>query len=219
MSAKQIAIDGPAGAGKSTLAKMLAQHFSYLYIDTGAMYRAVALSALSRGISPQDSAALAELMPQLRIALDPDGHVFVNGEDVTEAIRLPEVGNMASAVSTTAAVREALVCQQQEMAASQNVVMDGRDIGTVVLPHADCKIFLTASSQVRAARRAKQLQEKGLPADLEQIRREIEERDYRDSHRENSPLCQAEDAILLDSSELGIEQVLERMISIVEACA
>lgn len=219
MTAKQIAIDGPAGAGKSTIAKMLAQKLGYVYIDTGAMYRAVALFALRQGVAADEQAALASLVQQAKIQLDSSGHVLLNGEDVTQEIRLPEVGNMASAVSAVGAVREALVRQQREMAAQQGVVMDGRDIGTVVLPQADCKIFLTASSRVRAERRTKELLEKGLPADLEQIQQEIEERDYRDSHREISPLRQAEDAVLLDSSSMDIQEVLEQIISIAEGKA
>lgn len=218
MTAKQIAIDGPAGAGKSTIAKLLAQKLGYTYIDTGAMYRAVALQSLRQGVGPADGPALAEMMSGLQIRLDQEGHIFLNGEDVSREIRLPEVGNRASAVSAQGEVRANLVRQQQKMAAQQGVVMDGRDIGTVVLPDADCKIFLTASSLVRAQRRTKELLEKGLDADLVQIQQEIEERDLRDCTREISPLRQAEDAILLDSSEMNIQQVVDAITALVEEC-
>ena len=219
MTAKQIAIDGPAGAGKSTIAKLVAERLGYIYIDTGAMYRAVALCVMRQQVDVADLAALKGLLQEIKIDLDSDNRIFLNGEDVSREIRLPEVGNMASVVSAIPEVRKALVRQQQEMAAQRCVVMDGRDIGRDVLPQAECKIFLTASSLVRAQRRTAELQEKGLAVDLEQIQREIEERDYRDSHRAISPLCMAEDAVLVDSSEMSISEVLEQIIAIAEAKA
>ncbi len=220
MTARQIAIDGPAGAGKSTIAKLVAKRLGYTYMDTGAMYRAVALLALERGVDLTDPQALGDLTTQADIRLETGEtgcRVWLNGEEVTEAIRRPEVGNAASAISVAPQVREALVRQQQSMAAEQPVVMDGRDIGTVVLPQAECKIFLTASALVRAQRRTKELREKGIPADLAQIQREIEERDQRDSQRAVSPLRQADDAVLLDTSGLTIPQVVEKVLSIAEA--
>ena len=219
MTAAQIAIDGPAGAGKSTVAKLIADRLGYLYIDTGAMYRAVALLALEQGVAFDDAEGLTELIRGNEISLEPAAsgcRVLINGKDVSREIRLPEVGNAASPVSAVAEVRSLLVAMQQELAARRPVVMDGRDIGTVVLPDAACKIFLTASPRVRALRRAKELQQKGLPADIDQVEREIRERDERDSTRAASPLRQAEDAVLVDSSDMGIEEVVCRIIELAE---
>lgn len=220
MTARQIAIDGPAGAGKSTVARLVAGRLGYLYIDTGAMYRAVAWAALEQGVAVEDEAALAAIAanPLLRLEAAEDGcRVWYGERDISQEIRLPQVGNMASPVSAHPEVRRALVARQQEMASSQPVVMDGRDIGTVVLPQAECKIFLTASPRIRAERRWAELAGKGIAADVEQIRGEIEERDQRDSNRAASPLRQAEDAYLLDSSYLTIDQVVEGIIKIAEA--
>jgi len=219
--AKQIAIDGPAGAGKSTAARLVADRLGYLYIDTGAMYRAVALLALRAGVDLDDAENLTSLAEgmDLRLESAPGGcRVFAEGEEISEAIRLPEVGNAASPVSAVAGVRKALVARQQDLAASRSVVMDGRDIGTVVLPHAECKVYLTASPQVRAERRCKELLAKGIAADAAQIEREISERDQRDMSREHSPLCQAEGAVLLDSSGLTVDQVVDRIVAIAEEC-
>lgn len=219
MFAQQIAIDGPAGAGKSTIAKLVAERLGYLYIDTGAMYRAIALLALEKEVPLNDSSRLAVLAEQAEIRLETDGRkyrVLLNGRDISADIRQPQVGNAASTVSAVPAVRSALVRQQQAMAAKQPVVMDGRDIGTVVLPHAECKVFLTASSAVRAQRRTKELLEKGIQADFAEIYKEMEERDYRDSHRATAPLQQAKDAVVVDSTNLSIEQVVERILVIAE---
>ncbi|MBO7668491.1 MAG: (d)CMP kinase [Firmicutes bacterium] len=219
MTAAQIAIDGPAGAGKSTVAKLIADRLGYLYIDTGAMYRAVALLALEQGVAFDDAEGLTELIRGNEISLEPAAsgcRVLINGKDVSRDIRLPEVGNAASPVSAVAEVRSLLVAMQQELAARRPVVMDGRDIGTVVLPDAACKIFLTASPRVRALRRAKELQQKGLTADINQVEREIRERDERDSTRAASPLRQAEDAVLVDSSDMSIEEVVCRIIELAE---
>ena len=208
---KVIAIDGPAGAGKSTIAKALAEQLGYIYIDTGAMYRAVALTALRAGVAVDDAPALTALAAQIELDMRAEGgvnRILLGQEDVTEAIRQPEVGAAASPVSAVAGVREHLVAQQRKLAARGNVVMDGRDIGTVVLPDADCKIFLTASLDERVNRRYEELRAKGLTTMREAVREDISTRDYRDSHRETSPLKQAEDAVLLDSTGMSIEAVL-----------
>lgn len=215
-----IAIDGPAGAGKSTIAKSLAQELAYLYIDTGAMYRAVAYQALRSGVALTDAERLAQIAAEVQIDMllaDGQNKIFLNGQDVTAEIRLPQVSAAASPVSAVAAVREQMVPKQRELAAKGRVVLDGRDIGTVVLPQADCKIYLTASLDERAERRYKELLLKGLPADLAEVRRDIEERDYRDTHREASPLRQAEDAVYLDTTGLSIAQVLQKVRSLAEA--
>lgn len=219
---KIIAIDGPAGAGKSTVAKQLAKDLNYLYIDTGAMYRTVALKAIEDGVDFDNAAALTEIASRVVIDLKstPDAYyVYMDGRDVSSDIRLPEVGAAASPVSAVAGVREHLVAQQRRLAATGNVIMDGRDIGTVVLPNADLKIFLTASIEERAKRRFLELRAKGIDTDLETVQRDIAERDYRDSHRENSPLKQAEDAVLLNTDNLSVAEVLAKITAMVKgAC-
>lgn len=213
-----VAIDGPAGAGKSTLARRLAAQLGYIYVDTGAMYRAVGLYALRAGQDPKDNAAVEELLPQISLRLDcPDGeqHIYLNGEDVSRAIRTEQAGMAASAVGANPAVRAFLLETQRQMARTQNVLMDGRDIGTVVLPDAAVKIFLTASPEARAARRWKEYQEKGQQVSYEQVLEDVRQRDYQDTHREAAPLRQAEDAVLLDTSELDFEQSLAAMGAII----
>lgn len=219
MTKRMIAIDGPAGAGKSTVAKALAKKLGYLYIDTGAMYRAVAYAAIQRGISFEDAAALTELAGTVKIDMKmQDGiyHVYLDGKDVSLAIRTPEVGAAASPVSAVSGVRRHLVAQQQRLAQGGSVVMDGRDIGTMVLPQADCKIFLTASLEERAKRRYLELQEKGIDTSLAQVKAEMAERDERDSHRADSPLRQAEDAVLLDNTQLSLAEVLAKLEALVK---
>lgn len=213
-----VAIDGPAGAGKSTLARRLAAQLGYIYVDTGAMYRAVGLYALRAGQDPKDNTAVEGLLPQISLRLDcPDGeqHIYLNGEDVSRAIRTEQAGMAASAVGANPAVRAFLLETQRQMARTQNVLMDGRDIGTVVLPDAAVKIFLTASPEARAARRWKEYQEKGQQVSYEQVLEDVRQRDYQDTHREAAPLRQAEDAVLLDTSELDFEQSLAAMAAII----
>ncbi|WP_300280064.1 (d)CMP kinase [uncultured Subdoligranulum sp.] len=213
-----VAIDGPSGAGKSSLAKRLAADLGYVYVDTGAMYRSIGLYAVRQGVDLHDADAVAALLPgiQLDIRLvEGAQHVYLNGEDVSEAIRAEEIGMAASAVSAHPQVRAFLLETQRGLAANQNVLMDGRDIGTVVLPHATVKIFLTASAEARAQRRCKELQEKGQPAELETVLADIRQRDYQDTHREVAPLKQADDAILVDTSDIDFDQsfaVLKRTI-------
>ena len=206
-----IAIDGPAGAGKSTIAKTLAKELGYVYVDTGAMYRAMAYYFLQQGIDKDDEAAITAAADGADVTIryeDGAQQVLLNGENVTASLRTEQVGNMASATSVYPAVRTKLVALQQKLAQTTDVIMDGRDIGTCVLPQAQVKIYLTASVETRAKRRYKELLEKGEPADLEKIAADIEERDYRDMHREMSPLRQAEDAVLVDSSEMNIDEVV-----------
>ena len=213
-----IAIDGPAGAGKSTIARAVAAKLGYMYVDTGAMYRAMALHFIRRNIGAGDQAAIERAVQDADVSIryeDGVQKVLLNGEDVSGLIRTEAVGNMASASSGYGAVREKLVALQKELASRENVVMDGRDIGTCVLPHADVKIYLTASSQVRAERRYKELLEKGQQADLQEIEADIIKRDYQDMHRENSPLKQAEDAVLVDSSDMTLDQVVARFLEII----
>ena len=214
-----IAIDGPAGAGKSTIAKALAKKMNLIYVDTGAMYRAMALYLLREKIDPEDAEAVRKKCEEADITIRYEAGVqvvYLNDENVNGYLRTEEVGNMASKTSTQPAVRKKLVELQQKLASGTDCVMDGRDIGTVVLPGADVKIYMTASSLVRAKRRYDELNAKGETCDLEKIRMDIEERDYRDMHREHSPLKQAEDAILLDTSDMTIEQVVEEMNRICE---
>ncbi len=214
-----IAIDGPAGAGKSTIAKKLAADLGYVYVDTGAMYRAMAYYFLQNNIAADDEAAISAACPDVNVTIEyKDGaqQVILNGENVNGVIRNEEVGNMASATSVYPVVRTKLVELQRQLAAKQSVIMDGRDIGTVVLPDANVKIYLTASSKVRAKRRYDELTAKGEKCDLAAIEQDIIDRDYRDMHRETSPLKQAEDAVLLDSSDLDIDGVVEKMKEIIK---
>lgn len=210
-----IAIDGPAGAGKSTIARLAAKRLGFVYVDTGAMYRAIALYFLRKGIRPEDVQTIASLVQGAEITIryvDGTQQVILNGEDVSGQIRTEEVGNMASATSAIPAVRAHLLELQRNLAASANVIMDGRDIGTCILPDADVKIFLTASTSVRAMRRYRELQEKGMMCNLEEIEQDIIERDARDMNRETAPLKQAEDAMLLDSSDMTLEQVVQAIL-------
>ncbi len=214
-----VAIDGPSGAGKSTLAKRLAKELGYVYVDTGAMYRSIGLYALRCGQDPADAAAVEALLPQisLRLALiDGTQHIYLNGEDVSEAIRAENVGMAASAVAVHPAVRAFLLEQQRGLARTQNVLMDGRDIGTVVLPNATVKVFLTASAESRAQRRWNELREKGSSDGYDTVLADIRRRDYQDSHRAAAPLRQAADAVLLDTSELDLEQSFAALRQIVE---
>ena len=215
-----IAIDGPAGAGKSTIAKRLAKELGYIYVDTGAMYRAMAYYFLKNQISAEDENRIAVDCEHVDITIryqDGEQQVILNGENVNGVIRNEEVGNMASSTSVYPVVRKKLVELQQQLAVKENVIMDGRDIGTVVLPNADVKIYLTASSKVRAKRRYDELTSKGEVCDLEQIEQDIIDRDYRDMNRETSPLKQADDAVLLDSSDLDIDGVVEKMKEIIKS--
>jgi cytidylate kinase len=214
---KSIAIDGPAGAGKSTIAKIVAKKLEFIYVDTGAMYRAMALYMLKKNISAQDAAGISATCESADITIKYENGeqvVYLNGENVNGMIRTEEVGNMASASSVNGDVRRKLVELQQKLAAETSVVMDGRDIGTVVLPNADLKVFLTASSKVRAERRYKELVAKGETCDINKIEADIIDRDHRDMTREISPLKQADDAILLDSSDMGIEEVANKIIEL-----
>ena len=204
-----VAIDGPAGAGKSTLARRLAADFGYIYVDTGAMFRTIGLYALRAGKDPKDNEAVNALLPKITLEfafIEGEQHIYLNGEDVSTAIRTEEVGMAASAVGANPAVRAFLLEMQRDMARTQNILMDGRDIGTVVLPNATVKIFLTASAEARAQRRAKELAEKGQPADFATVLADIRQRDYQDSHRAVAPLKQADDAILVDTSSIGLQE-------------
>lgn len=214
-----VAIDGPAGAGKSTIAKIVAKEKSFIYVDTGAMYRAMALYFIRKGISAAESGKISAAADGADVTIEyinGEQQVLLNGENVTPYLRNEEVGNMASASSVNGDVRKKLVQLQQKLAAAADVVMDGRDIGTCVLPDADIKVYLTASTEVRAERRYRELIEKGEEADLGAIRKDIEERDWRDMHREISPLRQAEDAVLLDSSDLTIQESAAAILALID---
>lgn len=209
-----VAIDGPAGAGKSTLARRLAADFGYIYVDTGAMFRAIGLYALRAGKDPKDNEAVNALLPNITLEfafIEGEQHIYLNGEDVSTAIRTEEVGMAASAVGANPAVRAFLLEMQRNMARTQNILMDGRDIGTVVLPNATVKIFLTASPEARATRRWKEYQQKGIDTPYEDVLADVKQRDYQDTHRAAAPLKQADDAVLLDTSELNFEQSFEAM--------
>lgn len=214
-----VAIDGPAGAGKSTIAKLLAAKMNYIYVDTGAMYRAMAVYFSQNNVNPSDEDAINEAVKNVDITIcyeDGVQQVILNGENVTSILRTEQTGKMASMTSKYAAVRTKLVDLQRKLADTSNVIMDGRDIGTTVLPNAFAKIFLTASSDARAQRRFKELTEKGEECNVDDIKADIEQRDYEDSHRAISPLKQADDAVLLDTSDMSIEQVVEAMVKIID---
>ena len=212
-----IAIDGPAGAGKSTIARRAAGQLGFVYVDTGAMYRAMALYFLRKGINPADEEAVSRTCSEAEVSIryqDGAQQVLLNGEDVSGQIRTEEVGKTASVVSAYMPVREKLTELQKELAARENVIMDGRDIGTCVLPQAPAKIYLTASVEVRALRRFRELTEKGEACDLEEIKKDIANRDWKDMHREHAPLKQAEDAVVVDSSQMTIDQVVEAILAV-----
>lgn len=214
-----IAIDGPAGAGKSTVAKALAKALDAMYLDTGAMYRAFGLALLRMGVDVTDPAAVAAHARNTDITVDyVDGgqRIYIGGEDVTGAIRSPEVSAAASLTSAVPEVREEMVALQRRIAEGHNVIMDGRDIGTVVLPNATLKVYLTASAEERARRRCRELEEKGAPQPYEQVLREIEERDWRDTHREASPLKAAADAVIVDTSDMSLDESVAALRALAE---
>lgn len=214
-----IAIDGPSGAGKSSLAKRCAAAYGILYVDTGAIYRTVGLAAWRQGVDRKDEEAVSALLPGLDIGMDynenGEQRMFLNGEDVSREIRLPEISICASDVSALPAVRAFLLEMQRKLARENAVIMDGRDIGTVVLPDADLKIFLTASAEARAARRLKELQEKGVASDFEEVLRDIRYRDEQDSSRAAAPLKPAEDSVLLDTTEIDFDESFQRLCGII----
>jgi len=219
MNERSIAIDGPSGAGKSTLAKALAKDLNYLYVDTGAIYRTVGLSIFRRGIDPTDWDAVATVLPEMEIRMGygDDGlqHMFLDGDDVTETIRQHEISDYASKVSAIPAVRAFLLEMQRKLAREHNVVMDGRDIGTVVLPDAGLKIFLTAAAEDRAERRYRELLERGQQTDYETVLRDIRQRDRQDTERETAPLRQADDAILVDTTGVDLDGSISALRDII----
>lgn len=213
-----VAIDGPAGAGKSTVARAAAKKLGYIYVDTGALYRAIGVNALRLGIDPKDAESVIPTLEKISVTLgfiDGVQHVFLNGEDVSEEIRLPRSSMAASAVSAIPEVREFLLSLQRDIAEKNNCFMDGRDIGTVILPNAQFKFFFTASAEIRAERRCKELCEKGIAADYDTVLAEIKERDYNDSHRAAAPLKKADDAVTVDSSSMTIEEAVNTIVGYV----
>lgn len=221
MNKKQyaVAIDGPSGAGKSTLARAAAERLGILYVDTGAIYRTIGLYVQRRGIDPKDTAAVLAALPDIRIGMDHDAdgmqRMLLNGEDVTADIRLPEISMYASAVSAIQGVRDFLMEMQRSLARERSVIMDGRDIGTVVLPDADVKIFLYADVEVRAKRRELELRQRGTPKPYEEVLREMEERDYNDTHRAAAPLRAADDAIMVDTSSMDFDASLALLLDVI----
>lgn len=214
-----VAIDGPAGAGKSSVAKLVSKKLGYIYVDTGALYRTVGLYSIRSGVDTKNPEAVAATLPNIKVELkfvDDTQHVFLNGEDVSEAIRTPEASMGASDVSAIPAVRAFLFDLQRDIAKNNNCIMDGRDIGTVVLPDAQVKVFLTASPESRADRRYKELIEKGEKVEYKDVLDDINKRDYQDSHREIAPLRQAEDAIFFDNSGCNLEQGAEKLLQIIK---
>lgn len=215
-----IALDGPAGAGKSSIAKRAAKALGYIYVDTGALYRTIGLAAMRAGVEPQPSAEVDSLLSRITVSLEFNEQgeqvVLLDGEDVSSLIRTPEASMMASKISAVPSVRAYLLDLQRDMAKTHNVIMDGRDIGTVVLPDAKVKIFLTASPEARAERRYKELVEKGTDTTFEEVLRDVKERDYNDSHRAIAPLKPADDSILVDTTELDFEQSVEAIINVIK---
>ena len=215
-----IAIDGPSGAGKSSLARRIASAFGIIYVDTGAIYRTVGLAALRRDISRRDEEKVLLMLPQIDIRMEYNDRgeqcMLLDGEDVSREIRLPEISICASDVSALAGVRQYLLNMQRKMAETNNVIMDGRDIGTVVLPNADLKVFLTASAEARAERRMKELQQKGIESSFEEVLKDIEYRDKQDSSRAAAPLKKAEDAILVDTSDIDFDESFEVLCGIIK---
>lgn len=220
LRALQIAIDGPAGAGKSTVARRVALGLGYTYVDTGAMYRALAWAVRERGVPPEDAGAVCRLCEELEIHLRPDSEtgtrVLVGGRDVTDAIRTPEISNLTSPLSALPCVRHGMAALQTQMGAQGGVVMEGRDIGTVILPEAQVKVFLTASPAQRARRRQAELEERGIARDLVALQREIAERDARDGSRDVAPMVPAPDAVILDSDQLSVDQVVTKVLTLHE---
>jgi len=216
---KSIALDGPSGAGKSTLAKRVAKHFGFIYVDTGALYRAIGLFVFRNGVESKDEKGVLGLLSQIRLGMhyDESGlqRMLLNDEDVSDDIRLPEISTYASDVSAIPAVREFLLNMQRDMAKSHNVIMDGRDIGTVVLPSADLKIFITADDSARALRRFKELTAKGVDVTFEDVARDMMQRDKNDSEREAAPLKAADDAITVDTTELDFEQSFQALVNLI----
>ena len=213
-----VAIDGPAGAGKSTLARRLAAELGYIYVDTGAMYRAIGLYALRAGKDPKDNAAVDALLPEIELRLASiagEQHIYLKDEDVSTAIRTEQAGMAASAVGANPAVRAFLLDLQRSMAKKQDVLMDGRDIGTVVLPDADVKIFLCADVETRARRRCLELEQRGTPKPFDEVLREMEQRDYNDTHRAAAPLRPADDAIMIDNTDMDFAASLELLLDVI----
>ena len=219
MEAKSVALDGPAGAGKSTLARSAAKKFGLIYVDTGALYRSVGLFAVRSGVSPKDEPGVAKLLPELKLEMKYDEmgvqRMILNGEDVTDAIRLPEVSIYASDVSALPVVRDFLLSTQRDMAVKYDCIMDGRDIGTVVLPNAGLKVFLFAEPEARAKRRYLELVEKGVETTLEEVFNDMTMRDKNDSQRETAPLKAADDAVLLDTTHLDLEQSIDALCKLI----
>lgn len=215
-----VAVDGPSGAGKSTLAKAIARELGIVYVDTGAMYRSIGLHIREKGIDPQDAAAVIAALPEIHIDMDysDDGtqHMYLGGRDVSAEIRLPEISMYASHVSAIPQVRAFLMEMQRSIAREKSVIMDGRDIGTVVLPDADVKIFLFADVKVRALRRVKELEERGTPKPYDEVLQEMEQRDYQDSHRETAPLRPADDAIMVDTSDLDFDGSRDLLLDVIK---
>ena len=215
-----VAIDGPAGAGKSTISREAAKQLGFLYVDTGALYRTIGYYVLQQGIEPKNEAAVTAVLPEIQVEMTygDDGlqHMLLNGQDVTKEIRLPDVSMYASAVSAHPPVRAFLLDMQRDLAKKYSVIMDGRDIGTVVLPDADVKVFLTAAAEARAQRRVLELEQRGTPQPFEKVLADIQERDWNDSHRATAPLKQADDAVLLDTTELNFAESEAAMLKIIQ---